>query len=855
VKKTLRLRLSATVALVSIAAILPLPAVEDVDRINREVTRLLEQDAFAAAEHLANQAVQLGESTLAEQDPVFLRALSNLALACRRLGDNERAQALYERVLKIQEEVLGPDHPDLAGSLEDLGPVYRSLQEFDRAELMYRRALELREQAHGPDDPRLIEALTSLAGLYQMRREFAEAKPLVERVIGIQETMLGPDHPDLVTQLKFMAAISYALQDAKGGKAFMDRAERIERAHPRVVPPAEAGRGAIGITVTVNPSISGSLGGGKGRMYAARVYFVRFDAADGAFEQARDIWSASSWSERETLASSAPVIVASNFHRGADVYLINAEPGRYVAVGALLISEIPGQTVAFHGYFSTEIAARTEVFVTPGSFGFMGDVRGAIRGAPDALQQLSLDRLPGETQVVIDVPDLGALSHRTVPQWVKFEQSNSGGKRYSGFWKRTRKTFEHDATWLALVPDPAAEAPTDSKNDTALGQANQRALDKLSSGEYRAALNVAKRVLQICESSQAADPSCLGPALMNLADLSRATRDPAAAREYYDRALEQRARTLGPKHPAVAFSLLSLASLTYEQDDPETAEQFKTRALEILEESLGPDHPCMADALEDLAGIFRENERYDLAADMAERVLVIREEALGWTHPMIAPPLTFLADESFRLGQYERAVSLMERAVAIHELALGPEHATVADALFALGRAYERGGDSAAAVAKFERALPIQRDEYDSLDRRIVETMKWLVTSYGGLGNTEKAGQLNDRVQIMCQQIAMKDLDSIGAGLARYAVENDGYPALSDIGALRELLQPVYVRSVPIEDAWGNPYTVRSGADSYELRSLGRNGTADPTVGGETVGLDADIVFSDGALIQWPALR
>ena len=73
--------------LFSPAAVLLAQADYEVDRINREVVRLVARSWFDDATVLAEKAVQLGESTIEEEDPAFVESLSNLAGLRRRALD------------------------------------------------------------------------------------------------------------------------------------------------------------------------------------------------------------------------------------------------------------------------------------------------------------------------------------------------------------------------------------------------------------------------------------------------------------------------------------------------------------------------------------------------------------------------------------------------------------------------------------------------------------------------------------------------------------------------------------------------------------------------------------------------
>jgi hypothetical protein len=80
---------------------------------------------------------------------------------------------------------------------------------------------------------------------------------------------------------------------------------------------------------------------------------------------------------------------------------------------------------------------------------------------------------------------------------------------------------------------------------------------------------------------------------------------------------------------------------------------------------------------------------------------------------------------------------------------------------------------------------------------------------------------------------------------------------------LDSMLSPTYIKRMPLEDGWGNPFEFRIdapiggvvGAQRYEIRSNGHDGKRDGqsyTAGTTTDNYDCDIVYSNGTFIQWP---
>jgi hypothetical protein len=116
-----------------------------------------------------------------------------------------------------------------------------------------------------------------------------------------------------------------------------------------VPPPAplDSQSAALGISVKLKAPIE------LFSRYPDRVYFVRVDKDD-------DVYTASQ-------------IIPSNYVKGDYVYLLNAAPGRYVAVASFLEQRSQtGRSNTFTTFFSEEVIKRTQTVVTPGTMAFMG---------------------------------------------------------------------------------------------------------------------------------------------------------------------------------------------------------------------------------------------------------------------------------------------------------------------------------------------------------------------------------------------------------------------------------------------------------------------------------------------------
>jgi type II secretory pathway pseudopilin PulG len=116
------------------------------------------------------------------------------------------------------------------------------------------------------------------------------------------------------------------------------------------------------------------------------------------------------------------------------------------------------------------------------------------------------------------------------------------------------------------------------------------------------------------------------------------------------------------------------------------------------------------------------------------------------------------------------------------------------------------------------------------------------------------------------QRRSMVDVRTIATAIEAYASDNNQYPNASSIEALRPLLEPKYIKQVPVRDGWGHAFEYECLTDStgkctgYVLRSRGKDGLAEGSSIREAVSesprvtqnFDCDIVFSNGNFVEYP---
>jgi hypothetical protein len=111
------------------------------------------------------------------------------------------------------------------------------------------------------------------------------------------------------------------------------------------------------------------------------------------------------------------------------------------------------------------------------------------------------------------------------------------------------------------------------------------------------------------------------------------------------------------------------------------------------------------------------------------------------------------------------------------------------------------------------------------------------------------------------QKATMADMRSLGTCVEAYKIDNGACPGPTpghvDAAWMRELVEPIYIRTLPLEDAWGNPFVYWCDGEHYRIASLGLDGNQDRPFeeiarGTATQQFISDIVFVDGEFVQFP---
>lgn len=199
--------------------------------------------------------------------------------------------------------------------------------------------------------------------------------------------------------------------------------------------------GAIAVRVLAKMGGMGAVGV---RSHATEVYLVKV-------EEGVDVLRATD-------------IIVSNLDAKEQAYLLNAEPGKYVAIGAYVTTGFQDD-VSSRIYFNQEMVPKTEVTVVPGRIAFVGDIE--VKMAPgmkeaDGTQDHYADLIgrgiglhyTARLHVGTGQPREGGVSDiiKHFTRAAELKNLNRDAKAANAFWTiAVRKTFHGDSDWQALA--------------------------------------------------------------------------------------------------------------------------------------------------------------------------------------------------------------------------------------------------------------------------------------------------------------------------------------------------------------------------------------------------------------------
>jgi hypothetical protein len=98
----------------------------------------------------------------------------------------------------------------------------------------------------------------------------------------------------------------------------------------------------------------------------------------------------------------------------------------------------------------------------------------------------------------------------------------------------------------------------------------------------------------------------------------------------------------------------------------------------------------------------------------------------------------------------------------------------------------------------------------------------------------------------------MGDMLTVATAVDLYELDNNHYPHVSSITALRQYVEPTYIRELPTQDQWQANFVWSADTQAYTLVSLGADCRPGESMRGPTRTIDDDLIFSRGAFRTYP---
>ena len=256
-------------------------------------------------------------------------------------------------------------------------------------------------------------------------------------------------------------------------------------------------------------------------------------------------------------------------------------------------------------------------------------------------------------------------------------------------------------TFAALLPH--AQAALDPGSGSMFGIAQYLGYR----GNYAAARDLSRQVLQPRETSQGAKHPDTLMARANLAYWTGMAGDAAAARDQFAALVPVCEQVLGAEHRETLADRGNLARWTAEAGDAAAARDQFAALVPVYERVLGAEHPDTLTARGNLAAWTGEAGDAAAARDQLAALVPVDERVLGAEHPGTLADLANLARFTGEAGDPAAARDQYAALLPIRERVLGAEHPGTLAARGYLAYYTGRAGDPASARDQFAALLPV----------------------------------------------------------------------------------------------------------------------------------------------------
>ena len=211
------------------------------DRSKETTAALLNLGLLYMAQNKLPEAEEIFDNvlgTMSTDDASFVATLNNKAIVYQNLGQLQRAEQTFKKLLAIDSVEVGTDHSDFAISLSNLGLVYIQQTRYQQAEQTLTRALSIQKRNNESKSVSYAIKLNNLARAYQSTGNFDNATKLYQEALGIFKKTLGENSPTFATTTFNLGMTLW--KSGKGGEGIKYikqsaaiRAAKLGKKHPK----------------------------------------------------------------------------------------------------------------------------------------------------------------------------------------------------------------------------------------------------------------------------------------------------------------------------------------------------------------------------------------------------------------------------------------------------------------------------------------------------------------------------------------------------------------------------------------------------------------------------------------------
>ncbi|WP_062297547.1 tetratricopeptide repeat protein [Nostoc piscinale] len=284
-----------------------------------------------------------------------------------------------------------------------------------------------------------------------------------------------------------------------------------------------------------------------------------------------------------------------------------------------------------------------------------------------------------------------------------------------------------------------------------------------SQGNYREAVNLSERGLQILQSHPDTQPLQLAQLKYTAAWLNDYNNNLDAAEKLCQEALAIVIAAASDEHP-LAISCQAMLGDIYQRMGQHKYRQALTQyqlALDIAELSLGFSHPKTLQLLQALVSLCRKMGDYKAADEFAERYSTHLQLANFEETAETARRLNNISYTLHEKGEYGKAEPLLQQALQIRMKVLGAEHPDTANSLNSLAVLYKSQGRYDEAEPLFKQALQIKMKVLGDKHPDTANSLNNLAFLYYSQGRYDEAEPLyNQALQIKMKVLGAEHPDT-----------------------------------------------------------------------------------------------